>query len=150
MYPTYVIHSSNICPTNRLDVWLEYKYWKGACNSAVWLEYKYRKAHPILRWLPSKLAEYIGDNYGDELGIPRKADPNGWNVQELNYILLHCLVGLLRMFGMLEWECELFEGRPRARCFPFNLPGCKFYGKTRQVPMKYLCSTYICHIAQAT
>jgi hypothetical protein len=25
-----------------------------------WLEYIYRTAHPVLRWLPTKLAEWIG------------------------------------------------------------------------------------------
>ena len=27
-----------------------------------WLEYIYRTAHPVLRWLPTKLAEWIGEN----------------------------------------------------------------------------------------
>ncbi len=27
-------------------------------------------SHPIIRWLPSKLAAWIGDNYGQEFGIP--------------------------------------------------------------------------------
>jgi hypothetical protein len=33
-----------------------------------WIEY--RTLHPIILWLPSKLATWIGDNYGEELGIP--------------------------------------------------------------------------------
>jgi len=114
-----------------------------------WVEYSYRKAHPILLWLPSKLAEYIGDNYAQELGIPTKADPRKWSVPELNYILEQCLVsharGQLRTFGHIQWECELVQGKPRARCFPFDLPGCRFYGKTRQVLIVVfiLCITYI-------
>jgi hypothetical protein len=39
-----------------------------------WLEYVYRKAHPVLRWLPTKLAEWIGENMQDEFGFPDKAD----------------------------------------------------------------------------
>ena len=34
-----------------------------------WLEYPYRKSHPILRWLPSKLAAWIGENFEQELHI---------------------------------------------------------------------------------
>ena len=36
----------------------------------VWLEYAYRKHHPILQYLPTKLAEWIGENLQGELGIP--------------------------------------------------------------------------------
>ena len=41
-----------------------------------WLEYVYRTAHPTLRWLPTKLAEWIGENLQEELGFkfPDKAD----------------------------------------------------------------------------
>ena len=27
-----------------------------------WMAYEFRKAHPVLRWLPTKLAEWIGAN----------------------------------------------------------------------------------------
>ena len=37
-----------------------------------WLEYPYHKSHPIIRWLPSKLAAWIGENYGQQLQIPPK------------------------------------------------------------------------------
>jgi hypothetical protein len=37
-----------------------------------WISYQYRTAHPILRWLPTKLAEWIGDIYGPKLGIAQK------------------------------------------------------------------------------
>ena len=43
-------------------------------KTATWLEYVYRTAHPVLRWLPTKLAEWIGENLQDELGFPDKAD----------------------------------------------------------------------------
>ena len=48
-----------------------------------WLEYIYRTAHPTLRWLPTKLAEWIGENMQEELGFPNKADKraqpgSGW------------------------------------------------------------------------
>jgi hypothetical protein len=47
----------------------------GAPNS-VWLEYTYRKHHPVLQYLPTKLAEWIGENMQDKLGFPDKLDPN--------------------------------------------------------------------------
>ena len=34
-----------------------------------WVTYQYCTAHSILRWLPSKLAEWIADNLGTELQI---------------------------------------------------------------------------------
>ena len=88
---------------------------------------KYRTSHPIIRWLPSKLAAWIGDNYGQELGIPPMRGQK-WTAGELNAILLHNLVpssggaGQLRTCGCIEWESELFSGRPKARCYPFDLP----------------------------
>ncbi len=39
-----------------------------------WLEYPFCKSHPILRWLSSKLASWIGENFGQELGLPPKHD----------------------------------------------------------------------------
>ena len=56
----------------------------------VWLEYAYRKHHPALQWLPTKLAEWIGENLQDDLGFPDKADPRArraWTPTELNSIL---------------------------------------------------------------
>jgi hypothetical protein len=42
-----------------------------------WLEYPFRKSHRILRCLPSKLAAWISDNHGQELGIPQGAASSG-------------------------------------------------------------------------
>jgi hypothetical protein len=42
-----------------------------------WISYQYRTAHPILRWLPTKLAEWIGDIYGPKLGIAPKKNADG-------------------------------------------------------------------------
>ena len=57
-----------------------------------WLEYVYRTAHPALRWLPTKLAEWIGENMQEELGFADKANKRaqpgtGWTPAELNSIL---------------------------------------------------------------
>ena len=77
-----------------------------------WIEYPFCKSHPIIRWLPSKLAAWIGENFGQELQIPPKRDVE-WTAGELNAILENNLVpshggkGQLRTFGCIEWECEL-------------------------------------------
>ncbi len=39
----------------------------------------------------------------------------------------------LRTFGCIQWECELYSGRPNERCYPFNLKGHLFWRKNRQV-----------------
>jgi len=107
-------------------------------DQARWIECKYRTSHPIIRWLPTKLAAWIGDNYGQELGIPPMRGQK-WTAGELNAILLHNLVpsnggaGQLRTFGCIEWESEHYSGRPKARCYPFDLPGHRWRGRTCQV-----------------
>ena len=57
-----------------------------------WLEYIYWTAHPALRWLPTKLAEWIGEILQEELGFPDKEDKRaqpgtGWSPAEFNSIL---------------------------------------------------------------
>ena len=104
-----------------------------------WLEYIYRSAHPVLRWLPTKLAEWIGENMQDELGFPDKADKRaqlgtGWTPAELNSILHdHVVGGELTTFGCMEWESEMFRGVMRARCYPFDMPKRRFHGFNTKV-----------------
>ena len=80
-----------------------------------YITYAYRTAHPVLRWLPTKLAEWIGANLGDEL--PKRGDL--WTAAELNAIITGNLVGgphgHLHTFGCIQWECDLFNGRPKAQ-----------------------------------
>ena len=45
-----------------------------------WVTYPYRNAHPILRWLPSKLAEWLSENLPEELAIPAKRGDK-WTVE---------------------------------------------------------------------
>jgi hypothetical protein len=79
-----------------------------------WLEYPYCKSHPIIHWLPSKLAAWIGENYGQELQIPPKRGLE-WTAGELNAILENNLVpshsgkGQLQTFGCIQWECERYS-----------------------------------------
>ena len=81
-----------------------------------WLEYIYRTAHPTLCWLPTKLAEWIGENMQEELGFPDKADKSaepstGWTPAKLNSILHdHVVAGELTTFGCVEWQSQLFRG----------------------------------------
>ena len=49
-----------------------------SCFSPDWLEYVYRTSHPVLRWLPTKLAEWIGKNLQESLGFPDKGDARFW------------------------------------------------------------------------
>ena len=67
-----------------------------------WISYEYRTAHPVLRWLPTKLAEWISVNLSDELRIPDKNEDQ-WTAAELNSILINIVVrgshGHLRTFG---------------------------------------------------
>jgi hypothetical protein len=120
-----------------------------------WLEYVYRTAHPVLRWLPTKLAEWIGENLQDELGFPDKADQraepgSGWTPAELNHILQsHVVDGTLATFGCVEWESELCRGVMRARCYPFDMPKHRFHGMNPKVQYihntnMYILAIYLC------
>ncbi len=86
---------------------------------------------------------WISDNHGLELGISPKGGLE-WTAGELNVILQNNLVpshgckGQLRTFCCIQWECERYSGRPRARCYPFNLAGHRFLGKNRQVHMVHV------------
>ncbi len=101
----------------------------------------YRTAHPVLRWLPTKLAEWIGENLQDELGFTDKADRRaetgtGWTPAEVNHILhAHVVDSALTTFGCMEWDSEsqLVRGVMLARCYPFNMPKKRVYSFNPQV-----------------
>jgi hypothetical protein len=113
-----------------------------------WLEYVYRTAHPALRWLSTKLAEWIGENLQDEMGFPDKADKRappgtGWTPAELNHILqAHVVDGSLTTFGCVEWESQLFRGVMRSRRYPFDTPTMRFYGFNVKVCDRYFHLLY--------
>ena len=67
-----------------------------------WIRFAYRTSHPVLRFLPTKLAEFIGENYASELEIPPKTDWSKWNPAELNAILKHNLVTCRHGHGYLR------------------------------------------------
>ncbi len=84
-----------------------------------WITYEFRKAHPLLQWLPTKLAKWIGANLSNALLIPDKMEDK-CTAAALNDIILHNIVrgphGHLRTFGGIKWECDLLNGRPKALC----------------------------------
>jgi hypothetical protein len=114
------------------------------------MSYEFRSAHPVLRWLPTKLAEWIGANHSEELLLPDKnLNEDKWTTSELNNILLNKVVrgpyGHLLTFAGIKWECYLFDGRPKARCYPFNIAGHRFRDKNPQVAPTYCiqcCTRY--------
>ncbi len=118
-------------------------------SSPDWLEYVYRTGHPVLCWLPTKLAEWIGENLQEALRFPDKADMRarpgtGWTPDELNHILqAHVVDGSLTTFGCVEWESELFRGVMSARCYPFKMPKHRFHSFNPQVFINYYSSTYL-------
>jgi hypothetical protein len=97
-----------------------------------------RTTHPLLKYLPTKLAEFILDKYFDQLNLPESVYPHhndrSWTVEQLNFILVNCLVREsdgthLLTFGAVEWESETCEGTPRARCYRLKF----FHGEYVQV-----------------
>ena len=56
---------------------------------------------------------------------------------ELNAIITGNIVGgphgHLHTFGCIQWECKLFNGRPKARCYPFAIEGHRFRNKNSKV-----------------
>jgi hypothetical protein len=102
------------------------------------LQYPYRRNHPLLQFLPLKLAEWITNNLADELRM-RPASVDGWSSAQLNHILTSCLVSdrrgnNLHTFHTVEFEeSDLYRGVMRARCYPFDMEEHRFRGKNIKV-----------------
>ena len=99
-------------------------------------QYAYRQHHPLLQYLPQKLAEWLAKNMSEELNLPDHADE--WSSDALNNILIHCLVSNrrgdnLHTFQCVEFESDLYRGVMRSRCFPFKMAQHRFYGKNVKV-----------------
>jgi hypothetical protein len=93
-------------------------------------QYAYRQHHPLLQFLPQKLAEWLANNMSQELNLPDPGDE--WSSEALNNILIHCLVSNrrgdnLHTFQCVEFESDLHRGVMRARCFPFNMNEHRFH-----------------------
>jgi hypothetical protein len=61
------------------------------------VEYSYRVSHPLLQWLPEKLALWVAEHMQNEVGFPGKA-PGQWTAAKLNAILM-CHAGSLPLFS---------------------------------------------------
>ena len=94
----------------------------------------------IEKWMPTRSVTMLTKT--QELWAAASDTPKRnleWTAGELNVILENNLVpshhgkGQLRTFGCIQWECELYSGRPKARCYPFNMQGHRFRGKNCQV-----------------
>jgi hypothetical protein len=99
-------------------------------------QYAYRQHHPLLQFLPLKLAEWLAKNMSDELNLPDSRDE--WSSADLNNILIHCLVSNrrgdnLHTFQCVEFESDLYRGVMQAQCFPFNMETHLFYGRNVKV-----------------
>ena len=75
-----------------------------------------------------------------ELAIPANPAKQGahFTVAGLNQIPATVLMPnrkgvYLRTWTTLPWECENYRGKPKARCYPFDLPGHCFQGQNPQV-----------------
>jgi hypothetical protein len=71
----------------------------------------------------------------DKLDIPPKQDAL-WTAAELNAITSNLVVGPnghVHTFGCIQWECYHFNGRPKARCYPFDIQGHNYQNKNPKV-----------------
>ena len=87
----------------------------GQASSPNWLEYVYRTAHSALRWLPTKLAEWIGENMQDELGFADKADKRaasgaGWTPAELINIRQGAFIPSIQRFVLHTCIYHIHQG----------------------------------------
>jgi hypothetical protein len=103
------------------------------------VEYVYCHSHPLLQFLPQKLAEWISNKYAVELNVPPRPDlSRPWSTATFNRILQTCIVsdprGInIHTFQSVEFESDLYSGVMRARCYPFNMEHHRFRGKNVKV-----------------
>ena len=119
-----------------LDVMLLKQQLFSASGDRQTFHYAYPQHHPLLQFLPLKLAEWLAKNMSDELNLPDSDDE--WSSAALNNILIHCLVSNrrgdnLHTFQCVEFESDLYRGVMQAQCFPFNMETHLFYGRNVKV-----------------
>ena len=76
-------------------------------------QYAYRRYHPLLQFLPLKLAEWLAKNLSEELNLPNSGDE--LSSADLNNILTRCLASNwkgdnLHTFHCAEFESDLYQG----------------------------------------
>ena len=103
------------------------------------VEYMYCSSHPMLQFLPQKLAEWIANNDAEELNVPLRTDlSQPWSTATLNRILQTCLVcdrkgTNIHTFQTVEFESDLYHWVMCARCYPFNMERHRFRGRNVKV-----------------
>jgi hypothetical protein len=101
-----------------------------------WMTCEFCKANPVLCWLPTKLAEWIGANLSNDLLIPGKKEDK-WAEAQLSLTSFSLIVRgphcQLCTFGGIKRECGLFNRGPKAQCYPFNIDCHCFRDKNPQV-----------------
>ncbi len=110
-----------------------------------WWEYVYRTAHPVLRWLPTKLVGWIGENCRMGWDFPTKLI-RGQSlavVGPMQSWIIFCSLMLLLVPWCVEWESELCRGVMRARCYPFDMPKHCFHGMNPKVLYIHCTNKYI-------
>jgi len=84
-----------------------------------WVTYLYLTSHSMLRWLPSKLAEWLAENLAEVLAIPAKLGDK-WGVEELNTgtVLERRLFSSVSTGAHLRTQCT--DEGPRLAAIMFN------------------------------
>jgi hypothetical protein len=74
------------------------------------VEYVYLHSHPILKFLPQKLAEWIANNYAEELNVPPRLDQSKpWSTATLNRIRQTCIVSDLCRINIHTFQTVEFK-----------------------------------------
>ena len=103
------------------------------------VEYVYHSSHPMLQFLPQKSAEWIANNYAEELNVPlRPGLSQPWSTVTFNRILQTCLVsdrkGInMHTFQTVEFESDLYSWVMRACCYKFNMEHHLIWGRNVKV-----------------
>ena len=91
-----------------------------------------------------KLAQYIGDNFAEELQIAPRKDKTKWNTEELNSILLHNLASdMMKTFGCIGSTTTSFENQ-RHNAIHFQWKDTRFRGKNPKVQVGEEMKLFLC------
>jgi hypothetical protein len=73
----------------------------------------------MLQFLPQKLAEWIANNYAEELNVPPRPDPlRPWNTAALNPILQTCIVSDRHRINIHTFQTVEFKSGIAGLCAP--------------------------------
>ncbi len=109
------------------------KVWNDSCSAQLLLQCSSGCSAINLKRLQAEGLELLKANLPEKKLA--KPNPQGdlWTAQELDAIITGNLVGgpydHLQTFCCIQWECEVFNGRSKARCYPFDIDGCRFRNK---------------------